>query len=199
MDTDILNNFAVLATSSVLAENCTLGSENIQQTSASTMPGLYLDTNHPTMCQGLLTQWQLCHYSISVMRQRQYQAVLQVWRNDASGGQYTLIGASTQTTTISDTLSDEEFTCTNYSLTQNEYIPVLEGDVIGVYLEERNQDNTALMAVGMANFEDFLFHTDQVSSSDSMLQLSRLLRVDGVRMHISVNIGKAINAILIKL
>ena len=171
----------------VQTESCILGSENIQQTSMNTMPGLYLDTSHPVTCQGQLTQWQLCHYRILTIRQRWYQAILQVWRNE-SIGQYTLIGASIQTATI--TLFDDQFMCINYTLTQSEYIPVLQGDIIGVYLEPRSQDNSALTVVGTANPEDFLFHTDQASSSDSMLQLSGLSRVDGVRMHMSVSIGR---------
>lgn len=179
--------------SSVQAENCVLGSENIQETTASTMPGLYLDTSHPVTCQGQLIEWQLCHYGIFTIRQRQYQAFLQVWRNDASIDQYTLVGASVKTATI--TFFDNQFMCTNYSLMQNEYIPVLQGDVIGVYLEPRNQDDTALMAVGTTNSGDFLLYTDQAAPSDSTLQLSGLSRVDGVRMHISVSIGKAINTI----
>lgn len=168
------------------AESCILGSENIQQTSVNTMPGLYLDTSHPVMCQGQLTQWQLCHYRITFTRQ--YQALLQVWREE-SIDQYTLIGTSMQTVTTSS--RDDEFMCMNYSLTQNEYIKVLQGDIVGVYLEPRSQDNSALRAIGTTNSGEFLFYTGQASSSDSMLQLSGLSRVDGVRMHISVSIGKA--------
>ena len=170
----------------VQTESCILGSENIQQTSMNTMPGLYLDTSHPVTCQGQLTQWQLCYYRIAAFW-RQYQASLQVWR-DESIGQYTLIGASIQTATI--TFFDDQFMCINYTLTQSEYIPVLQGDIIGIYLEPRSQDNSALTVIGTANPEDFLFHTDQASSSDSMLQLSGLSRVDGVRMHMSVSIGR---------
>lgn len=167
----------------VQATNCTFGLENMEQTDEDTMPGLYLDTNNPAPCGGELTEWSLCYYR--VLARRQYQVELQVWRESTTNNEYTLVGSSAQTVTTR--FLDDAFVCRRYSLLQSDSIPVQQGDIVGVYLEEHTRGNSALGVVATSNVQgSVLHHTEQVPST---LQLSELSRVDGVKMHISANIG----------
>ena len=151
----------------------------MEETSDNTIPGLYLDTSRPAACGGQLTEWRLCYYRISAFRQ--YQVELQVWRVN-SDGLYALIGTSTQTVNTFGFL-DSPFSCRDFMLTENQYILVEQGDLLGVYL----QDNSALTVIGSGTDQDILQHAVPMPASTAPLQLSLLL---GVRMHISANIGK---------
>lgn len=172
---------------SVLAIDCTLGSENnMEDTSNNTAPGFYLDSSNPAVCRGQLTDWTLCYYRLPV-GQRAYQVELQVWRMN-SNGVYALMGALTQTVTRFFDLSS--FNCRNFDLTENEYIQVERGDLFGVYLPGRSQDNTALTVIGSGTDQDVLQYAPPMPASDTASGALQLAQLSGVRMHISANIGK---------
>ena len=171
---------------SVLAINCTLGSENsMEETSSNTVPGIYLDTNNPAVCGGQLTDWRLCYYRLP-SGQRTYRVELQVWSVN-SDGTYTLKGVSSET--VSRSSDRSSFNCRSFALAENEYIQVEGGYLLGVYLSERSQDNTALTVIGSGTEQDVLKHALPMPASGTAASL-QLTEISGVRMHISANIGK---------
>ena len=171
----------VLVMPRALAMDCTLGPENnMEETSANTSRGVYLDTSNPATCGGQLTDWGLCYYRLP-RGQRTYQVELQMWRVN-SDGSYALKDTSSQSVT---TFNDQSsFNCRDFVLTENEYIQVERGDILGVYLSGRSEDNTALTVIGSGTDQDVLEYG--LPSDTAALQLAQ---ISGVRMHISANIG----------
>ena len=168
-----------------LAIDCTLGADNImEETSNNTIPRMYLDTSNPAECGGQLTNWSLCYYRLP-FGLRIYRVELQVWGVN-SDGSYTLQDTSTETLSIFFELS--LFKCRSFILTENEYIQVERGDILGVYLPGHSEDDTALTVIGSGTDQDVLEYALPMPASDAAPL--RLTRISGVRMHISANIGK---------
>lgn len=107
-----------------------------------------------------------------------------MWRVNPDGS-YTLKSVSTETVRVSGFMS---FNCMNFALTENEYIQVERGDILGVYLPGHSQDDTALTVIGSGTDQEVLEYALPTSASGATsLQLTQISRV---RMHISANIGK---------
>ena len=156
----------------------------MEETSNNTIPGVYLDTSNPAECGGQLTDWRICYYRLP-FGLRTYQVELQVWGVN-SDGSYTLKGTSTET--VSRFFDLSSFNCRSFVLTENEYIQVERGDVLGVYLPGHSQDDTALTVIGSGTDQDVLEYALPMPASDAApLQLTQ---TSGVRMHISANIGE---------
>jgi hypothetical protein len=158
----------------------------MEETSSNTIPGVYLDTSNPAVCGGQLIDWSICYYRFPFSGLRTYQVELQVWRVN-SDGSYTLKSASTETVRIRfNDLSS--FNCINFALTENEYIQVERGDILGMYLPGHSQDDTALTVIGSGTDQEVLeYALPMPASGATPLQLTQ---ISGVRMHISANIGK---------
>lgn len=126
------SNFAVLATE---RSDCKLGGED-SEASPSTVSGQYLDHNRPFTCsQGHLTAWHYCFYTSTITESGIYQAFFRVWR-PTTQSDFTLIHSHHLAVPINHNILSTNTTlrCDTEVLEADEYVSVLRGDILGVYM-----------------------------------------------------------------
>lgn len=106
--------------------------ESVEPTEAFITNGQYVNLNDPASCSGNLTAWHFCYYRSSIdTTAPTYSVYLRVWRN-RQGNTYNLV--STAEVRGNPNQNAGDLVCVDATLTEDQYIPVQQGDVIAVYL-----------------------------------------------------------------
>ena len=167
---------------------CTIGPQDLTETSPSTISGLYINVDHPAACDGFLTVWHLCYYAPRRNGERNYQLQLQVWRQDtADDSTYVQEGKTTRTIRIPRRQPSNDFQCMDVELSEDEYISVMEGDLLGVYIPNNND---ILPVVSNAESQSQLHYFVPALTIPTDISLSQQSLRQGNALHLTAEIGK---------
>lgn len=180
--------FAIPATE---RPDCILGAENSEAISPSAVSGQYLDRDRPLACsQGHLTTWHYCFYTSTVSESGSYQASFRVWRPTTQADAYTLVHSYSLSVTIDHATvrTNTTLTCDIEVLEANEYVPVIQGDILGVYIPEVAPLNVTYMGRSTSG----VYHDtrgEQSAETEKSVSLRSLRRRGGLGIHLYADIG----------
>ncbi len=160
---------------------------NPSSSTPESRPGIYLNTEFPAECDGVVTAWHYCYYPQDARDSSiTYRASVAVWHLDNTTDQYILLNGSITLIELQpvDTLSP--IYCTQKILEPDNSIEIRRGDVIGVELPEENP----IPMIGMESENTLL---RRLGSSDvAQLRLDGLLVVVSGALHLYADIGKLV-------
>ena len=120
----------LLAAVAGASAQCTIG-DAVQPTRSADIRGQLVNLNNPATCSGNLTAWHFCYYRSSIDNDSStYQIYFNVWRN-VQGNSYELV--SRIQIQGSPDLNAGNVICVDANLSEDQYVPVEQGDVIAVY------------------------------------------------------------------
>ena len=133
--------------------SCRVGNSSTSSTPAAN-PGVYLNTEFPAECDGVVTAWHYCYYPQDASDSNTtYTASVAVWRLDNTTDQYILLNGSITLIELQPVDTLARIYCTQEILVNS--IEVRRGDVIGVVLPTENP----IPMIGMES-ENILHYSD---------------------------------------
>ncbi len=100
-------------------------------------PGVYLNTEFPAECDGVVTAWHYCYYPQDASdSDTTYRASVAVWRFDNTTDQYILLNGSITLIELQPVDTLARIYCTQEILVNS--IEISRGDVTGVVLPTEN-------------------------------------------------------------
>ena len=109
---------------------CLHGNSNQQEGNHYTERGQFLDLDHPLPCTGTLVSIQYCFYTDDFSDDERHSFTFRIYRLEST----VLQQIYQSERSFDDDIPDRSFICHNYVYSENEYVDVMEGDIIGVYL-----------------------------------------------------------------
>lgn len=175
------NVVLVVFLSELVSADCTVGDGELEvESTANTVPGLYIDSDNPSPCTGQLTGWRYCYYEPDSGNRVTTNVQLHVWRLDLNDNAYIKVGQS------DDSIRPRprgRFRCRNVNLDDNEYIDIKKGDVLGVFL-----GTPTLMVVADAmSPRHLLFSAVGVQNTAAANDLEE---ANGLRIHLRAEISE---------
>ena len=115
--------------------DCTFGIESPIPTppTPETQSGQLFDLNHPAICTGNLTAWHFCYYTATVALNQHYSLWFRVWRPNR-GNRFIRIDQTVVQMSAQTSNDGSSTICEDFTLAESAYIPVMEGDVLAVYV-----------------------------------------------------------------
>ena len=100
----------------------------------------FLNREFPAECDGEITAWNYCYYTENIINIPTSTATVAVWRFNNVTAQYDVVAGSTSTLTVVYRARrfEADIYCRQESLAPENYIAVMEGDIIGVSFPETN-------------------------------------------------------------
>ena len=116
------------------------GGSNPPASTPYTNSGTFININSPILASNTITSWHYCYYpSETTDNQATYTATVGVWRLNSATNQYELLPGSDGTLSLSQPKdTPAKVVCQTKDLEPQDYLPVEQGDVVGVTLPEEN-------------------------------------------------------------
>ena len=171
------------------------GSPEQTEGSHYTERGQFLDLDHPLPCSGSLVSIQYCFYTdeFSDDDHERHSFTLRIYRLESTVLQqiYQVERA------INMEIPDHSFVCHNYIYSNEEYVDVMEGDIIGVYLPSFSchLNVVGTDVTGFSVYKDTRIIPTQ--ALDPNVPLSSLTEVTNTTIHLSAIISKSYYSIYI--
>ena len=169
--------------------DCTLGRTDLLEVETSSNPraGVFIDAVNPASCSGVVTRWNLCYYNPRIFlnfEERIIQILFQIWRFTT---EETLSRVAQHGATVNVPSEPQSFQCTSFDLEPEQYMSVMEGDLLGVTLTF----DAALPVVGNSPngvSTNLLFYPPQFMQPDTyMRRNANTLSTN--RLHVTAEIG----------
>ena len=158
---------------------------------------IYFDLDHPAKCSGQISQLHFCYYATNFggfvrdIYDPVHLAAVQIWREDLNTGELYWVH---EYMLSQDTSQDnrDDFVCRNETLTPNDYISVKENDIIGAILPNILTQPFPLQLISTNTTAlNFGLYLEPLSSSSiKRVTVSRLIRQNGLVLHLSADISE---------
>ena len=149
-----------------------------------------MDLDHPLTCSGSLVSLKFCFYTEDLIDNERHMFYLRIYRRESEVLERVhlmekeVMGPSES--------SSQSFICREHIYASGEYVPVLEGDIIAVYLPSltRALEVVGTNIPGVSLYKDTRFITTQAFSTT--VTESSLEEMPNTALHFSAVIGKNI-------
>ena len=171
-----------------------LGKSDQVETNPCLDPGLYIDMDQPLSCSGQITSWDLCYYSPNIVFYGTSVPVeLQVWRFDDALAQAEKVVGYRYNVSIPQL--PPRFQCISIELNRDEYMNVMAGDLVGVWLYQ----NTFIPVVKHTkDFRHLLFSPPETFNGavPTVVRIPTAINevyysIQGFAIHLTANVAAA--------
>ncbi len=163
------------------------GGNNPSSSRPDSRPGIYLNTEFPAECDGVVTAWHYCYYPEDASdSDTTYTASVAVWRLDNTTDQYILLNGSITLIELQPVDTLARIYCTQEILVNS--IEIRQGDVIGVVLPTENP----IPMIGMQSENESMILRRLGSDDVAQLRLDGPLAVVSRALHLYTDIGKLV-------
>ena len=151
----------------------------------------FVDLDHPLSCSGSLAALHFCFYTANIDRDTLYRFYLRIYREEPGNSLTQLHQREIGTEIGPSDVGGQSLLCLNHTYAENEYINVLEGDYIAVYIPTlfEQLDVVGTDIPGLTLYSDSRNSGTQFFFSSTIL-FSDLNAVQNTAIHISANVGK---------
>ena len=185
-----VQHYVILLLSAV-ATGCRAGNNPPPSTALTTsVSGTYLNTMNPAQCSDHITKWHYCYYQTSSLRaSTTYSMTVAVWRFDSQTNMYNVVQGSTRTMTLQPIQTLAKIFCIEETLSESDYVQVMQGDVIGVVLPSSNP----IPVVGTNAGSNYALQRHSQNSNAINLLNSEFSMQSQAVLHLYASIGECYN------
>ena len=158
--------------------SCTAGSNPAASVAVTTgLGGTYLNTRYPVMCDGnFITKWNFCYYTQNLINASKLNMTLAVWSKDHNETVFPRY--FTRISIIHNHTLAKVF-CVEHSLSREDYLPVSQGDTVGVVLPSDNP--IPVIGSGETNYLKYRSELNlQSITMNSLTSASAIIHVEAV-------------------